>query len=94
VPGTRQSKAIGKGGRRDRLHLPSSFAECRAVRHSTKHFLFFFKFLCRVPPNLAPGKDFFYFLKNFFARGHTGTGKLFIFFVFFSYFFVGPCYSK
>jgi hypothetical protein len=61
VPGTRQSKAVGKGGRRDHLHLPSSFAECHAVRHSAKHFLFFFKFLCRVPPNLAPSKDFFIF---------------------------------
>jgi hypothetical protein len=41
VPGSRQSKAVGKCGRRDRLHLPSSFAECRAVRHSAKHFSFF-----------------------------------------------------
>jgi hypothetical protein len=26
-----------------------------------KAFFIFFKFLCRVPPNLAPGKDFFIF---------------------------------
>jgi hypothetical protein len=81
VPGTRQSKAVGKGGRPDRPHLPSSFAECHAVRHSAKHFLFFLKYLCRVPPNLAPGKEFFYFFLNFFAGcPDLAPGKEFFYF--------------
>jgi hypothetical protein len=52
--------AASKGGWRDGGHLPSVFTGCHAVRHPAKSFLFFFKkILCRVPPELAPGKGFF-----------------------------------
>ena len=38
VLGIRQNFTVGKGGRRDGGHLPSTFAECPAVRHSAKGF--------------------------------------------------------
>jgi hypothetical protein len=63
VPGTRQSKTVGKGGRRDRLHLPSSFAECHAVRHSAKHFLFFLNFFAGCRLTWHPAKIFLIFFK-------------------------------
>jgi hypothetical protein len=44
-------------------------------------FFIFLKFICRVPPNLAPGKDFFIFFK-FLCRvpPNLAPGKDFFYF--------------
>jgi hypothetical protein len=80
VPGTRQSPAFGKNrplpsaGHSAAKVVDVTVSTCRhplpsAAPLGTRQriFYFFLKFLCRLPPNLAPGKEIFYFFKNFFA---------------------------
>jgi len=88
VPGTRQNLAVGKGGRRDGGHLPSAFAECPAVRHSAKGFLFlFFKFFAECPVT-------WHSAKASLPSAKVGTRQINFFLFFSPHFFVGPCYSN